>query len=198
MSAAQRDGAHDVIGAGADADEPSWGSGRPVGGRRWLPLGLAFVLGVVVGAAGWDRWRDFAEDRARESAFAVAAEFGTVFGPAANQGELNEGELMVSIMVRLRNTGPLPVEIVEVDLDVPGLAPLPGVRPATLTLLPDRTEIVRFARILRCEELAVTGDEPLVVRARTADGRLREKQLELGADMQRIGDFARSQCERPS
>ena len=189
MTPAPRHGASDLIGAGDDdRDAPA---GHPAGARRWLPLGIAFALGIVVGAAGWDRWRDISEERARRSAVTIDAELGTVFGPATN-----EGERTLSVVARLRNTGPLPVEVVQIDLDISGLVTPPGSRPAALTLQPGTTESLRFARILRCEELAVVGDEPLVLRARTADGGLRERRLVLRDDVLRLGQFARLQCER--
>lgn len=191
MAPPQWETSSDVIGAGEDDRASSAGRPAAAGRTRWLPLGLAFVVGIVVGAAGWDRVREFWDERSRRSAVSVAAELGTVFGPARS-----EGERTISVVARLRNSGPLPIEIVDLRLDIPGLEAPPGARPTSLTLQPGRTESLRFARVLRCEELAVAGDEPLIVRARTADGRVREQRLVLTEDVRRIGDFAKAQCER--
>jgi hypothetical protein len=185
-----RQGNSDVIGAGDDRDRAAPATG-PAGAWRWVPLCVAFALGIAVGAAGWDRWRDISEERSRRSAVTIAAELGTVFGPATNQGERT-----ISMVARLRNTGPLPVEVVRIGLDVPGLVIPPGSTQAALTIQPGTTESLRFARILRCEELAVVGDEPLVLLAKTADGRTRERRLVLRDAVLRIGQFARRQCER--
>jgi hypothetical protein len=180
--------AADIIGAGDDGRPPPPG---PAARQRWLPSGLAFTLGVLVGAAGWERWRDFADERARRSAVAVVAELGAVFGPAAN-----EGTQTISVIARLGNRGPLPVDVLGMELDLPGLVTPPGATASTVTLAPGATASVRFARILRCEELAVVGDEPLVVRVRTANGGVHDRRFVLTDDVLRIGELGRSQCER--
>jgi hypothetical protein len=188
----RREGSGEVIGTGED-DDRAWPARQSTGRRRWLAFGLVFALGVVVGAAGRDRWRDISDERSRRSAVTVAADLGAVFGPA-----INGGERTISVVARLRNTGPLPVEVIDLQLHIPGLDAPAGasILPATLTLEPGATETMRLARILRCEELAVTGDEPLVIRARTADGGVRERRIALTDDVVRLGEFVRSQCER--
>jgi hypothetical protein len=177
----------DIIGAGDDELAPR--SGLAAARRRWLPIGLAFTVGVLVGAAGWDRWRDFSDERARRSAVALAADLSVVSGHATN-----EGDPTISVVAQLGNSGPLPVDVLSVGLDPPGLVKQPGAAVSTVTLEPGMTRSVQFVRSIRCEELAVADDEPLVVRVRTADGHVRERRLVLTDDVLRIAELAKAQC----
>lgn len=140
---------------------PPWHSSW---GARLAVVG-ALVVGAGAGAYGWDRWRDREVETAMRSSVDVSSEV-LMFG-------FDPGQSDVTLSVRLRNEGQLPLLLTGVTPVDPRLSLITDVFKAVeLAADQDFVKVLRFD--LNCDAQASTDpavdEEVLVAHLRTVDG----------------------------
>jgi hypothetical protein len=166
-------------------------------GRRRIAIVAAFAAGVALGAAGVQKERDAAADRASRSAVSLAAVLVGVGGTDPTQ------EYDVSFRLRLYNAGHQPVDVTAAAIVGSGyLAPHDDAISKAVAEPRQWTALVAIAGSPDCDTLAVALralEEPsLRVNARTANGLERHVDVSLADPYDLLTSTRNAKCETPA
>jgi hypothetical protein len=165
--------------------------------RYWIAIVAAFAAGVAVGAAGVQKERDAAADRASRSAVSLAAVLVGVGGTDPTH------EYDVSFRLRLYNAGHQPVDVTAAAIVGSGyLAPHDDAISKAVAQPQQWTALVAIAGSPDCDTRAVALralEEPsLRVNARTANGRERHVDVSLADPYDLLTSTRNAKCETPA
>lgn len=176
--------------AGEDVEDQdvSFRSHRPTLPRRTpVPLALAFLLGGLAGALGWDTWQ---EQRAMATAKATV-DLSARLRNVTTAGESTPDQAYV----QLENVGPETVRIEEMAIAGPGYVRPSDVSIPPLEIMPEQSATKRIAFDIACGDFPdVTAQVQLQVR--TADGRSRPVLLPLLDEQRHLRQTRTAVCRR--
>ena len=163
-------------------------SGRSPSTRPWLgPVAAVVALVVVAGSYGWGAWTRAAEERSRTSAVEVSVEAPL---PFSADGGAAEG------ILRLRNTGPLALSVLTLDLRPSGVRIVSENLPLWVGADRDRLVVVRIELDCAAPRSRTTA-RSVQLRARTVDGKERVQSVRLDVLPTILASLRREVCDPP-
>jgi hypothetical protein len=156
--------------------------------RTWLgPAAVATALAVVAGSYGWGVWSRAAEEQSRTGAVEVSVEAPLPF--SADSGAA-EG------ILRLRNSGPLALSVLTLDLRPAGVRIVSENLPLWVGADRDRLVVVRIELDCSAPRRHTTA-RSVLLRARTVDGRERVETVRLDVLPTILAGLRREVCDPP-
>jgi hypothetical protein len=181
----------EIIEVGPEEPEP-----KPVrarwreSARRGGALAVAFVVGVAIGAYGWDGWQDRQAREAERSRVDLALVSASFAYPEPGR------EPLTLINIRVENRGSLPVTVLGAEMPRTGVA-IEGITPQVLP----RRDVAWLRLPVRfdCTVVSGTALPPTVtIQVRTADGRKRQQDVPLAESAPTWWEMRGVACRPPS
>jgi hypothetical protein len=180
-----------------DRPERAPGRGSPLRiriPRRWLtklrsiaPLAIAFVLGLVLGSAGWNEWHAQREVAAVRSAVSFTAKMSSA--NATSSG--------IEAYVRLTNIGTETVVIDELEFTASAIQSSSRQDAEPIEALPDKNVTSRLFLLVDCTVRASV-EATLSMRVHTVDGAARSATLPIEDDDGILDNAMYTLCPDPN
>jgi hypothetical protein len=157
--------------------------------RTAAPVLMAFVIGAVVGGAGWNEWAAQRDSAAARSAVSFTAQMASAGPNASGSG--------IQAFVRLTNTGSETILIDEVEMR--GAAVQSSSRRGTepIEAKPDDDVTMRLSVEVDCS-VRTASEATVSVRVRTADGVARAAELPIDDDNGHLRHTTSTVCPDPN
>lgn len=161
--------------------------------NRWLtklrsiaPLAIAFVVGLVLGGAGWNEWQAQREVAAARSAVSFTAELSSA--DATSTG--------IEAYVRLTNNGTEPVVIDELELSNTAVLSSSRRNTEPIEALADKFALSRLFVEVDCDPEALS-ETTVAMRVRTVDGVARSATIPVEDDSGLLDNALLTLCPDP-
>ncbi|HJY26312.1 MAG TPA: hypothetical protein VJ649_11620 [Actinomycetes bacterium] len=162
--------------------------------RSWLtnlrsvaPLAIAFVVGLVIGGAGWNEWQAQRAVAAARGAVSFTAELSSA--DATSNG--------IEAYVRLTNNGTEPVIIDELELSNSAVRSSTRRNAEPIEALPDNFALSRLFVEMDCD-LQMSSETTVAIRVRTVDGVARSATLPVEDDDNLLDNALYTLCPDPN